>query len=74
MEENYPKINGIYKHYKGGVYQIITLAKNTETDENMVVYKSLIFGTYFVRPLKIFNENVVFNDLEIPRFKLLENF
>lgn len=54
----YPEINGIYKYYKGGKYQIITLAKHTETSEPMVVYKSLLFGNVDCMPLSIFTDTV----------------
>jgi len=56
--KEYPNINGIYKHYKGGKYEVITLAKHTETEEDMVVYQSLTFGTVFVRPLSIWDSPV----------------
>lgn len=48
-----------YRHYKGGLYQIVTVAMHTETDENMVVYQAL-YGDYkvFARPLKMFLETV----------------
>lgn len=54
----YPEINGIYKHYKGGKYQVITLATHSETSEPMVVYKSLLFGSVYCRPLSIFTDTV----------------
>jgi cyclomaltodextrinase len=48
----YPEINAIYDHYKGGRYKVITLAKHTETDEILVIYKSIHFGTIYARPLE----------------------
>ena len=48
----YPEINAIYDHYKGGRYKVITLAKHTETDEILVIYKSIHFGTIYDRPLE----------------------
>ena len=54
----YPEINGIYRHYKGGKYQVITLATHTETSEPMVVYKSLLFGNVDCMPLSIFIDTV----------------
>ena len=45
MNENkYPMPGEIYEHYKGGTYEIMSLAKHSETNEIMVVYKSLNFG------------------------------
>ena len=52
---NYPLPNQIYKHYKGGTYEIITLATHTESGDKFVVYKSLNFGSVYVRPLDIWN-------------------
>jgi hypothetical protein len=40
-----------YKHYKGGLYVVLHLSKHTETDELLVIYQSLHFGTYYARPL-----------------------
>lgn len=54
---NYPLPNQIYKHYKGGTYEIITLATHTESGDKFVVYKSLNFGSVYVRPLDIWNSN-----------------
>lgn len=47
----YPLPNQIYKHYKGGTYQIISLATHTETGEIMVIYKSINFGSVYARPI-----------------------
>jgi len=57
-EETYPLVGGIYDHYKGGKYKVLSLAKHTETNETMVVYKSIHFGSVYVRPLDIWMSNV----------------
>ena len=49
QSKNYPEPGKRYKHYKGGTYEVITLATHTETNEAMVVYKSLLFGSIYVR-------------------------
>ena len=36
-----PRINGIYKHYKGNKYKVLGIAKHSETLEEMVVYQAL---------------------------------
>lgn len=50
MKMDYPLPGQIYKHYKGGTYEVLSLATHTETSELMVIYKSLNFGSVFARP------------------------
>lgn len=53
------KINGIYKHYKGDLYLVIDIAYDSETLEEMVVYRGLYGDNkLWVRPLKMFLEEV----------------
>ena len=63
---------GLYKHYKGNVYEVIGIAKHSETLEKMVVYKA----TYqkegenlWVRPLTMFLETVMIDGVERKRFE-----
>ena len=55
MEKQLPQPGWRYRHFKGELYQIVTLALNTETGEDMVVYQALYddFKVY-VRPLSMF--------------------
>ena len=69
---------GIYKHYKGNTYEVIGVARHTETEEVMVIYKALYeseFGkdALWARPLKMFNEKVKVDGKEILRFVYLES-
>ena len=50
---------GKYRHFKGMEYEIIGIAKHSETLEEMVVYRAL-YGEHglFVRPAKMWNEKV----------------
>ena len=64
---------GVYEHYKGKRYEVIGVAKHSETLEDLVVYKKLYDdGGLWVRPLKMFLENVEVEGEIIPRFKLIE--
>ena len=65
---------GKYKHYKGNQYEVIGVAKHSETLEELVVYRAL-YGEHglWVRPLKMFLETVEVENKKIPRFKFVEN-
>ena len=52
---NYPIPNAVYKHYKGGLYRVLFLSKHTETNEVLVNYQSIHFGSYYSRPLDEWN-------------------
>lgn len=64
---------GIYKHYKGNLYEVLMTARHSETEEWMVVYKALYGdkGTW-VRPYEMFMEKVEVEGLFIPRFEKVE--
>lgn len=47
----YPKVNHTYKHYKGGTYRVLFLSRHTTTNEELVNYKSIEWGSYHSRPL-----------------------
>lgn len=60
---------GIYRHFKGNLYRVIMVAKNSETLEDMVVYQSLKNEEeYWVRPLSMWEEKVQKDNQMIPRF------
>lgn len=61
---------GRYRHYKGKDYQVIALARHSETEEVLVVYK-LLYGDFsaWVRPQAMFTSTVTLPDgTETPRF------
>jgi hypothetical protein len=65
---------GLYKHYKGNIYEVLGIARHSETLEELVVYKA----TYqkegenlWVRPLRMFSETLVVDGKEVKRFSKL---
>lgn len=63
---------GLYKHYKGNLYEVVGIAKHSETLEELVVYKA----TYqkegenlWVRPKAMFTENVTVDGVDVKRFE-----
>ncbi|MDD3301780.1 MAG: DUF1653 domain-containing protein [Patescibacteria group bacterium] len=60
---------GKYRHYKGGEYQILGVAKHSESLEELVIYSH--DEELWARPLKMFLEKVEFEGNEIPRFEYL---
>lgn len=64
---------GKYKHYKGGIYEVIGVAKHSEDLEEMVVYRALYGNNdLWVRPKEMFLENVEREGKVVPRFEYLE--
>ena len=65
---------GIYKHYKGNLYEVFDVAKHSETEEEHVVYRTL-YGDYglWVRPLAMFIETVELDGQQIARFEYVRH-
>lgn len=60
---------GKYRHYKGKEYEVIGVAKHTETLEDLVVYRALYGdGQVWVRPLRMFLEKVDIDGKKASRF------
>jgi hypothetical protein len=64
---------GRYRHYKGKQYQVIGVAKHSETEEDLVVYRAL-YGTYglWVRPVAMFCEKIQNGEKVVFRFECIE--
>jgi hypothetical protein len=65
---------GIYRHYKGNLYEVLMTAQHSETEEWMVLYKALYGekGTW-VRPYDMFVEKVMIGGIEVERFVFVRN-
>lgn len=63
---------GTYRHYKGPLYEVQGLARHSETEEWLVVYRPH-YGErgLWVRPLQMFSETVIHEGREVPRFEYL---
>ncbi len=74
----YPK-KGKYRHFKGGEYELLYIARHSETDEPMAVYRALYEGGetpnndgIWVRPLSMWTEMVTRDGKTFPRFSYVE--
>lgn len=64
---------GIYEHFKGGRYEVQGVARHSETEELLVVYRPLYGeGGLWVRPLAMFTEEVARDGRRQPRFRRVE--
>ena len=60
---------GRYRHFKGNEYEVIAIARHSETCEEMVVYKALYGdGGTWVRPANMWNEEVERDGKAFKRF------
>ena len=60
---------GLYRHYKGLMYEVVGTARHSESLEPMTLYRAL-YGErgLWVRPAGMFNEEVVIDGVRQPRF------
>ncbi|HEY4066175.1 MAG TPA: DUF1653 domain-containing protein [Burkholderiaceae bacterium] len=64
---------GRYRHYKGGEYDVIGVARHSETNEPLVVYRPRYDGSgWWVRPHAMFFERVTIDGVEQPRFARID--
>lgn len=63
---------GIYRHYKGAEYEVLRLARHSETEEWLVIYRQCYSdGSWWVRPLAIFTDTLEVAGEPVPRFEYL---
>lgn len=67
-------MEGIYRHFKGNLYKVICIAKHSENLESYVVYQQL-YGdkSIWIRPYKMFVEEIEYNGKIVKRFELIDN-
>jgi hypothetical protein len=69
---------GKYRHYKGNYYEVIGVARDSETMRELVVYRALYdssrfgSGSLWIRPLENFNQNVFINGKVQCRFEYVK--
>lgn len=64
---------GRYRHHKGGEYEVLGVARHSETHEALVVYRPLCNDTgWWVRPHAMFFEDVDIDGERRPRFEMIE--
>lgn len=60
---------GRYRHYKGGEYEVVGIARHSESGEQLVVYRCLYDdNSLWVRPLPMFGEKVFYEGKWVSRF------
>ena len=63
---------GKYRHFKGGIYELLFIAKNSENlREKFAVYRSFARKHILIRPMKMFFEEVERDGYQGPRFKYI---
>ncbi len=65
-------VPGTYRHFKGGMYEVLGVARHSETEEELVVYRPL-YGErgLWVRPRALFLDEVTRDGVRVPRFTLV---
>ncbi len=63
---------GIYRHFKGKLYYVTSMAIHTETEEELVIYHPIDdWKKVFARPKNMFFEEVEVNGEKMPRFEFM---
>lgn len=65
---------GRYRHFKGNEYQVLGVARDSESEQQYVVYRALYGeGGLWVRPLSMFTEEVVRDGRRQQRFTFIDD-
>ncbi len=64
---------GVYRHHKGRHYEVLGIARHSETEEEFVVYRAL-YGErgLWIRPVAMFTESVDKDGVSVPRFSRID--
>jgi hypothetical protein len=69
----YPVQGQVWKHHKGGHYEIIAMCNHTDTNEVLVIYRSLSFGGLHARPYSEWHDEIWWDEICVGvRFKLID--
>ena len=68
---DYPKPGERWQHYKGGLYEIVAMCNHTDTNEVLVIYKSLSFGGFHARPYSEWHDKLWMENYQVNRFRKL---
>lgn len=66
------EIGAVYKHYKGSKVKVLFEAKDSETQDHLVIYIHLEDGGIWARPKHMFLENIILDGKEIERFQKID--
>ncbi|SDY71335.1 DUF1653 domain-containing protein [Herbiconiux ginsengi] len=62
-------VPGRYRHFKGGYYDVLGTAEDSETSAMLVIYRRSGETAMWARPVGMFLETVVLNGSRVPRFR-----
>lgn len=69
MTDEFNIAPGMYRHYKGNEYEVLFMAKHSETLEEMVIYRSTDGTKIWARPAYMWDEEVIVNGKSVKRFE-----
>lgn len=61
-----------YRHYKGGIYELLFIAEHSETKEHLVIYRNNK-NEIFARPAEMFFEVIEINGVKVKRFEKIND-
>jgi hypothetical protein len=70
LEAQTPQPGQRYRHFKGGLYEVMLVAIHSENEEELVIYRDLRDGRFWARPLRMWSEQVEQDGFKGPRYQL----